>query len=256
MEENTQLPKEVVEQIEKDAEDYASSSDAVNPTSYEISVWTECYTHGATAYATKLQDAQKENADLKRWKQEAIHLLAPIIEYGQGHKDAQLGRSCTEFVLQRSKLYDTLKAQQGPRWVKASNYDSTRGGVLFYRFLGPTLKSCGTGNFSGGVFHGLIGDHFPKDEWEYLYILDESAARREEEWVDVNDRLPYKDGDSSVYCLVNDTYEGIVVRPFNEAHVCWDQEDGDDYYTDAKGGKITHWRPLPEPPKRKQQKEK
>lgn len=77
-----------------------------------------------------------------------------------------------------------------------------------------------------------------------------------DDWVDVNDRLPYKDGDSSVYCLVNDTYDGIVVRPFNEVHVCWDQEDGDDYYTDAKGGKITHWKPLPEPPKRKQQKEK
>jgi hypothetical protein len=70
-------------------------------------------------------------------------------------------------------------------------------------------------------------------------------------WIDVNDRLPYKDGDSSVYCLVNDTYDGIVVRPFNEVHECWDQEDGDDYYTDARGGKITHWKPLPEPPKRK-----
>jgi hypothetical protein len=72
-----------------------------------------------------------------------------------------------------------------------------------------------------------------------------------EDWIDVNDRLPYKDGDSSVYCLVNDTYDGIVVRPFNEVHECWDQEDGDDYYTDARGGKITHWKPLPELPKRK-----
>jgi hypothetical protein len=50
---------------------------------------------------------------------------------------------------------------------------------------------------------------------------------------------------------VNDAYDGIVVRPFNEVHVCWDQEDGDDYYTDARGGKITHWKPLPEPPKKK-----
>lgn len=99
--------------------------------------------------------------------------------------------------------------------------------------------------------------HF--ERWKDYEILDESgtpAAGREDDWISVDERLPYRDGDSSVYCLVNDTYDGIVVRPFNEAHVCWDQEDGDDYYTDAKGGKVTHWRPLPEPPKRKQQKEK
>lgn len=67
-------------------------------------------------------------------------------------------------------------------------------------------------------------------------------------WINVKDELPKKDGDSSIYCLVNDSYNGIVVRPFNEAHHCWDQEDGDDYYTDAVDGKITHWMPLPDPP--------
>lgn len=73
------------------------------------------------------------------------------------------------------------RSQSGTVWVKASEYDSTRGGVLFYRFLGPTLKSCGTGNFSGGIFHGLIGDHFTKDEWEYLYILDEANPNHYQE---------------------------------------------------------------------------
>ena len=69
------------------------------------------------------------------------------------------------------------------------------------------------------------------------------------EWISVKDQLPKKDGDSSIYCLVFDSYNGIVVRPYNEVHGCWDQEDGDDYYCDAVGGKITHWMPLPEPPK-------
>lgn len=78
--------------------------------------------------------------------------------------------------------------------------------------------------------------------------LDESGEK--DDWISVNDRLPYKDGDSSIPCLVIDIVYGTMVRPFNEAHVCWDQEGGDDYYCDAKGGKITHWRPLPEPPKR------
>jgi hypothetical protein len=69
------------------------------------------------------------------------------------------------------------------------------------------------------------------------------------EWISVNDRLPKRDGESSIYCLVFETFKTITVRPYNEAHSCWDQEDGDDYYTDAVGGKITHWMPLPEPPK-------
>ena len=69
-----------------------------------------------------------------------------------------------------------------------------------------------------------------------------------DQWIPVTKELPKKDGESSIYCLVYDTYNYIVVRPFNEAHHCWDQEDGDDYFTDAVGGMITHWMPLPEPP--------
>jgi hypothetical protein len=69
------------------------------------------------------------------------------------------------------------------------------------------------------------------------------------EWISVNDRLPEKDGNSSIMCLVYDTWHHIVCRPYNEHHNCWDDEDMDDYYTDAVGGNITHWMPLPEPPK-------
>ena len=69
-----------------------------------------------------------------------------------------------------------------------------------------------------------------------------------ERWINVEDRLPEKDGKSSIYCLVNSEHDGIVVRPYNEYHKCWDDEDADDYYCDAIGGKITHWMPLPNPP--------
>lgn len=68
-------------------------------------------------------------------------------------------------------------------------------------------------------------------------------------WIKVEDELPSKDGNSSIYCLVADTCNGVVVRPYNEYHKCWDGEDGDDYYCDAIGGKITHWMPLPAFPK-------
>jgi len=69
------------------------------------------------------------------------------------------------------------------------------------------------------------------------------------EWIKVTDRLPHKDGNSSINVLVFDTYNGIVVRPYNEYHKCFDDEDGDDYYCDAVGGKITHWMELPDKPK-------
>jgi hypothetical protein len=68
------------------------------------------------------------------------------------------------------------------------------------------------------------------------------------EWIKVEDDLPKKDGRSSIYCLVFDNYHGSMVLPYNEYHKCWDQEDGDDFYSEAVGGKITHWMPLPEPP--------
>lgn len=67
-------------------------------------------------------------------------------------------------------------------------------------------------------------------------------------WIDVNDRLPYKDGDSSIYCLVVANGYGVIVRPYNEYHLCWDGEDGDDYFTDGKDGLVTHWMELPLPP--------
>jgi hypothetical protein len=71
---------------------------------------------------------------------------------------------------------------------------------------------------------------------------------KSEGWVSVRERLPKDEKENSIMCLVNDAYWGMVCRPFNQEDNCWDDEDMDDYYTDAVGGKITHWMPLPEPP--------
>ena len=68
------------------------------------------------------------------------------------------------------------------------------------------------------------------------------------EWISVKDRLPYKNGSSDIKCLVYDMYWGIIVRPYNEYHHCWDTEDGDDYYCHPTNGKITHWMQLPNEP--------
>lgn len=69
------------------------------------------------------------------------------------------------------------------------------------------------------------------------------------EWISVKDRLPTHESNNDIPCLVYDKCYGVVVRPYNKYHRCWDDEDGDDYYTDAINGNITHWQPLPEAPK-------
>lgn len=144
--------------------------------------------------------------------------------------------------------YMAAKAPTGAVWVKASVRLPANNNLVHINFsTGKTdFKLTGYYEPSEGEWYktdGTILEWAPNLEW-----LDESGA---DDWVSVNERLPYRDGDDSIFCVVIDTCEGIVVRPFNEAHVCWDLEDGSDYYTDAKGGKITHWRPLPEPPKSK-----
>lgn len=82
-------------------------------------------------------------------------------------------------------------------------------------------------------------------------IMDKVAERYHElmdEWISVDERLPECYSNDSINCLVKCDY-GIVVRPFDKFHNCWNTEDDDDYYTEAKGGNVTHWKPLPTPPK-------
>lgn len=68
-------------------------------------------------------------------------------------------------------------------------------------------------------------------------------------WIKVSDQLPKVDGNSSISVLCRDSYhQQTRVLCFNEHHLCWDDESGDDYYTDAVGGKVSHWQQLPEPP--------
>ena len=70
----------------------------------------------------------------------------------------------------------------------------------------------------------------------------------ENNWIKVEDRLPETDGNESVTCIVYSNYDGVVVRPFNGYHKCWDLEDGDDHYSEPIGGKVTHWMLAPEKP--------
>lgn len=71
------------------------------------------------------------------------------------------------------------------------------------------------------------------------------------EWISVKEKLPFKNDNSQIMCLVYGPHIGICCRPYNEYHEVWDDEDYDDYFSDAVDGKVTHWMPLPEPPKTK-----
>jgi len=61
------------------------------------------------------------------------------------------------------------------------------------------------------------------------------------EWIIVHkDTMP----EHGQKCQVWDEYHKTVeLCIFNSRYACWDDGDGDDYYTDAIGGKITHWAP-------------
>jgi len=105
----------------------------------------------------------------------------------------------------------------------------------------------------------LAEKEFPEQDYfdgeEYSVMKRERAAFiagwEAEKWISVEDELPYKDGNSSIMCLVFGPYIDIVCRPYNEYHKVWDDEDYDDYFSDAVGSLITHWQPLPSPPKTK-----
>jgi translation elongation factor EF-Ts len=62
-------------------------------------------------YATKLQELQQENAELRRWKMEAAELLTKIHSYAHKHLEIKLGESTVEFVIERAKERDEFKRQ-------------------------------------------------------------------------------------------------------------------------------------------------
>lgn len=82
------------------------------------------YIKGATEYAIKLIACDKanaaleekirglaeENAQLKRWKMEAVELLTPINAYVHKHIEKSLGQSCVKLVLERCEQYEAARS--------------------------------------------------------------------------------------------------------------------------------------------------
>ena len=88
------------------------------------------------------------------------------------------------------------------------------------------------------------------NEWETPITLGDhldaaaaalEAADKAQRWIPVNERLPEHEREAVL------AYQ----RDFNEAHIAWISGG---YWEDTSGtfapGKITHWMPLPEPPRK------
>lgn len=85
--------------------------------------------------------------------------------------------------------------------------------------------------------------HYETDDYEIrpLYASAEAASR----WIRTTDRLPEKPGKEDyehVECLVRRKGR-IYVALWNCEHLCWDDDDGDDFRWHATDP--SHWMPLP-----------
>lgn len=90
-------------------------------------------------------------------------------------------------------------------------------------------------------FSGIIKSH------------EKYADQFKPKWISVEERLPEPNKDDNrltkyVWCLTYSVKYGTKVLPFNPHHICWDDEDCDDHYSEPIGGKVTHWMPLPTKP--------
>lgn len=69
-------------------------------------------------------------------------------------------------------------------------------------------------------------------------------------WISVKERLPIREGISEN--VIVHTIDGDVTTGWVEAHTrdtWWLVIGEDDYHSEHKGEYVTHWMPLPEPPK-------
>lgn len=68
------------------------------------------------------------------------------------------------------------------------------------------------------------------------------------EWISVKDRLPDEDGEVLIYMPNEDWEELIAIVPFSVEHKKF-YSYSDEVAIDQELKRITHWMPLPEPPK-------
>lgn len=205
MEENTQLPVEVVKEIHANADAY------INSYPDEGTEWG-AYISGATAYATQLHQA---NETIKVLEYDNARLKGEV----EGLKNA---------VEEASGYIEFLDVQNN----------------RLRKMLSDICEKAGAGT----EIEKMIVEFFNEINTER-----ESAAGREDDWIDVNDSLPEESG--RYWCYIEHLGDlGFSYFQWNCDYNSQLQRFSD--MTLKNGERITHWRPLAKPPKFKQQKEK
>lgn len=129
MSNNTQLPVEVVEQIKTNAAIRAYHDEGKDNSSFANGYYSG-YISGATAYATKLQEVEKDRDELRQWKMEAVEQLMPIGAYCHKHLEVNIGDSCTDLVIaeldrlrqENEKVIDYLRRLRNiTTWLEMPN---------------------------------------------------------------------------------------------------------------------------------------
>lgn len=177
MENNTQLPIEVVDKIEQEAHDATCA--LYSPNNYdEFTSFRSGWEKGATAYASKLHQVEQENADLKKqldqWQVDFRRVQYEAINYANRKEEIEKQRD--EALAEVS----SLKAQRGPGWVKASERLPKPFIAKFVRIEG--IMSIAAWHKDHERFVDDAGDFHPADQVEWL---DEQPAALKPTYWDV-----------------------------------------------------------------------
>lgn len=175
-----------------------------------------------------------------------VHDLDVIINGENAAKQAALG----DMVSQIRNLWP--KRTQGAVWVKASErlpkHPDDPGN--HFRLHGRKVNGNFYNDNDGMIFFEVRGStHEPYTiGWKsfvYLEWLDESAMK--DEWISVHDRLPAESG--RYWCYIKELTDlAFSYFQWNCYYNAKERRFSDSTLTN--GENVTHWRPLPEPPKR------
>ena len=78
-----------------------------------------------------------------------------------------------------------------------------------------------------------------------------NAGYRKQEWISVEERLPEDNGDELIVCTEDGFVGAARFTAVIEEGFCWMENEGSDFYDGDLIEGVTHWMPLPEPPKMK-----
>ena len=102
-------------------------------------------------------------------------------------------------------------------------------------------------------WYGISCDIFSEPVTTYAKLAIEALEKKKEsgvtvqEWISVKDRLPEEWTNVLVYSGGN--YDVLMYRPNRRETLCFMYQDECGHWTEKHSPPVTHWMPLPEPPK-------